>query len=914
LQDNGGPTLTHTPLVGSLAIDAGDNSVLPTDTQDLDGDGDTEEPIPFDQRGDGFNRVVGDAVDIGAVEVGNNGFTVGSDLTSLILKVNWDNPTPNEVPVRVIDEEGNVIPEENFASNNITIVEELTDETSKAVVISDPDPGVWDIEVIDETGLGEVESFATEEATAEEDDSRISVDVDYRFDTNNFFDTQAKRDALEETLDDVASRLSDDLDPIIPGDGNTWEMSFLDPSTGESVVSLTDETIPADTLRIFVGARPLEKAGLAAFGSASASGSSDFINTVSSRGEISKNGDVISSDLDFGPWGGWIVFNSDIDWDFESNPPRNLIIHEFFHVLGFLSGNESFQRLIDDSNFTFIGPEATAEYDGSGNPPLNGENDLIHWGDITDDGQRPLMRSVVGTLTALDLAALKDIGWEVVEASENLPPTATADQGINFTTNEGIILNINAANGVLANDTDPEEEPLIVNAVEGEEDNVGTELELASGALLTLNADGSYSYDPNGAFEGLNEGETNTDSFSYTVSDGNGGTDTATVEITINGETDNQPPEFDQTALAVDENETLVPVTVNDPDGDEVTLSLAGGADQDSFTIDAEGNLVFTEAPEFENPADEDGNNVYEVQVTADDGNGGTTTENLQITVTNVNEAPLPEDDTNETNEGEVLTVDAANGVLANDTDLDEGDTLEVSAVEGDVANVGTEFELDSGALLTLNADGSYSYNPNGAFEELNEGETDTDSFSYTVSDGNGGTDTATVEITINGVTSDSFPVIPSDQTFTIEEDSAIDTAVGTVEATTPDDSELTFSLDENNLPTDVDGDGTLPFAINDQGQLTVADRDDLNVESPESFTFNVIVTNEQELTDTEAVTVNLETTGQEPSPITTLDDLVFGTPNNDSLNAADQDNPYTGDNQITFTGAGEDTVDGLTG
>jgi Ca2+-binding RTX toxin-like protein len=82
-------------------------------------------------------------------------------------------------------------------------------------------------------------------------------------------------------------------------------------------------------------------------------------------------------------------------------------------------------------------------------------------------------------------------------------------------------------------------------------------------------------------------------------------------------------------------------------------------------------------------------------------------------------------------------------------------------------------------------------------------------------------------------------------------------------------------------------------------------------VESPESFTFNVIVTNEQELTDTEAVTVNLEPTGQEPSPITTLDDLVFGTPNNDSLNAADQDNPYTGDNQITFTGAGEDTVDG---
>jgi len=44
------------PLEGSLAIDLGDNSVLPADTQDIDGDGDVEEPLPFDQRG--LNRVV----------------------------------------------------------------------------------------------------------------------------------------------------------------------------------------------------------------------------------------------------------------------------------------------------------------------------------------------------------------------------------------------------------------------------------------------------------------------------------------------------------------------------------------------------------------------------------------------------------------------------------------------------------------------------------------------------------------------------------------------------------------------------------------------------------------------------------------------------------------------------------------
>jgi len=69
LQDNGGPTLTQVPLTDSPAIDAGINAAIPTDTLDLDGDGDTEEQIPFDQRGEGFDRVVNGTVDLGAVEV-----------------------------------------------------------------------------------------------------------------------------------------------------------------------------------------------------------------------------------------------------------------------------------------------------------------------------------------------------------------------------------------------------------------------------------------------------------------------------------------------------------------------------------------------------------------------------------------------------------------------------------------------------------------------------------------------------------------------------------------------------------------------------------------------------------------------------------------------------------------------------
>ncbi|MEH2065739.1 MAG: calcium-binding protein [Nostoc sp.] len=67
LQNNGGITLTHALLTGSPAINAGNNNLIPADTQDLDGDGNTSEPIPYDQRG--LARLVGGTVDIGAFEV-----------------------------------------------------------------------------------------------------------------------------------------------------------------------------------------------------------------------------------------------------------------------------------------------------------------------------------------------------------------------------------------------------------------------------------------------------------------------------------------------------------------------------------------------------------------------------------------------------------------------------------------------------------------------------------------------------------------------------------------------------------------------------------------------------------------------------------------------------------------------------
>ncbi len=88
--------------------------------------------------------------------------------------------------------------------------------------------------------------------------------------------------------------------------------------------------------------------------------------------------------------------------------------------------------------------------------------------------------------------------------------------------------------------------------------------------------------------------------------------------------------------------------------------------------------------------------------------------------------------------------------MLANDNDLD-GDTLSVDQVAGNGANVGTVVTTAGGAHVTINADGSLTYNPNGQFDALTAGQDATDTLTYRATDG-GLDDTATITFTINGV------------------------------------------------------------------------------------------------------------------------------------------------------------------
>ncbi|HSI17839.1 MAG TPA: calcium-binding protein, partial [Sphingomonas sp.] len=108
---------------------------------------------------------------------------------------------------------------------------------------------------------------------------------------------------------------------------------------------------------------------------------------------------------------------------------------------------------------------------------------------------------------------------------------AVASDDANATTANAAIIGAS----VLGNDHDSDGPALQVGAVNGSAANVGTQITLASGALLTLRADGSYDYNPNHAFDSLTtvSGATNSsasDSFTYTLVGGN----TATVTVTVN--------------------------------------------------------------------------------------------------------------------------------------------------------------------------------------------------------------------------------------------------------------------------------------------------------------------------------------------------------------------------------------------
>lgn len=210
----------------------------------------------------------------------------------------------------------------------------------------------------------------------------------------------------------------------------------------------------------------------------------------------------------------------------------------------------------------------------------------------------------------------------------------------------------------------------------------------------------------------------------------------------------NAAPEFTSAATAsVAENSTAVlDLTTSDADEDAVSFAITGGADAAKFEIDGDNQLSFVTAPDFDQPGSADGTNSYKVEVTADDGWGGKTVQNIAVTVTGTNEVPVAGNDGANTAE-DSATANLIATLLANDSDPD-GDSLHVVSVDATSTRGLVDFDMTAQTLV---------YDPNGAFDSLREGQTDTDSFTYTISDGEL-TATAVATVIIDGV--DTAPVV----------------------------------------------------------------------------------------------------------------------------------------------------------
>ena len=128
----------------------------------------------------------------------------------------------------------------------------------------------------------------------------------------------------------------------------------------------------------------------------------------------------------------------------------------------------------------------------------------------------------------------------------------------------------------------------------------------------------------------------------------NGGVDTLTETLGITVNAVNDAPILTNNGggatanINVAENSTAVTTaTSTDIDGGTAVYSVSG-VDAALFSINSSsGVLQFTSAPNYELPADVGANNVYNVTVTVSDGAGGTDTQDLAITVTNINEAGI---------------------------------------------------------------------------------------------------------------------------------------------------------------------------------------------------------------------------------------------------------------------------------
>ncbi|HJZ59256.1 MAG TPA: FG-GAP-like repeat-containing protein, partial [Gemmataceae bacterium] len=251
----------------------------------------------------------------------------------------------------------------------------------------------------------------------------LTIQIDYSFDTAGFFNDPARRAVLQQAADDLAAHIGTPLPAITPGGGNTWTEAFFNPATG-GPATVTNPALGADTLVVYVAGRNLvgSEAGEGGPGTASAAGSVAWRNLIRNRAPAGVT-----------TWGGSVSFDTTTNWYFGSsaagigrNQPDfySAAVHELGHVLGIGTSRAWFNY---ESGGTFVGPNAQTVYGG----PVPLSADGGHWQDGLTLGGQPLAMDPVLVdgarvpFSALDYAALEDLGWSVGGGAAGEPVATT---------------------------------------------------------------------------------------------------------------------------------------------------------------------------------------------------------------------------------------------------------------------------------------------------------------------------------------------------------------------------------------------------------------------------------------------------------------------------------------------------------
>ena len=314
------------------------------------------------------------------------------------------------------------------------------------------------------------------------------------------------------------------------------------------------------------------------------------------------------------------------------------------------------------------------------------------------------------TYLADDTADQSEVVTVDIEVINQAPEAQ--DDSFTIQRNDTIVV---AAPGVMANDLEFDADPVTLFLVSDVEN--GT---------LTLNGDGSFTYVPDSTFAGV-------DTFTYELNDGLTTSELATVEIEVR----NAAPEASGDWYPLTHDQTLVVggtgILADDVDGNQDVLStvLIDDVSHGALTLNSDGSFTYTPTAGFV------GLDRFRYQ--ASDGIDGSNTVSVDIDVENGR--PWVFQQRHRVVHDTTLVIDEDSGLLATANDPD-GDTLSLALVN-DVSH----------GSLTLNADGSFDYQPNAGF-------VGSDSFTVQVSDSLLTSKTATVNIDVVN----SAPVAVSDQ------------------------------------------------------------------------------------------------------------------------------------------------------